>query len=195
MTTLLLSSGVPMLLMGDEFLRTQNGNNNPYCQDNELSWLSWQRDERQTKFHEFVRDLIHLRKSEAVFEYRHFFTGERCPVSGKKDLAWYSPKGVEFTQSDWENPDLHALGMLLSGVSIHEYDHRGDILRGNSLLLLFNASWQSVSFLLPWASFLHPWELVVDTNEEKPFLKQRLSRFKRSYDLAPWSLAVLRFYE
>jgi glycogen operon protein len=102
---------------------------------------------------------------------------------------------VELTEGDWANPDLHTLGMLRSGVSLLERDDEGAQIRGNTLLLLLNAQWKAVSFMMPWASFLHPWELVLDTSLEEPMPNRRLSRFKRSYDLAPWSVALLRFYE
>lgn len=193
LATLLLSSGVPMVLAGDELGHTQRGNNNPYCQDNELSWLSW--DSEDTELLDFVRDLIRLRATEPVLEYRHFYTGERCPYTGRKDLAWYRPDGYELEAQDWAESRLHTLGMLRCGVATHEHDKEGRLKKGDTLLLLLNAQGEEVSFMLPWASFLHPWELVIDTSVGTHTRHERLSRFKRSYELAPWSVVLLRFHE
>ena len=110
MSTLLLSFGTPMMLAGDELAHTQFGNNNPYCQDNVLTWIAWEAiTEENRGFVRFVKKLVHLRKKLKIFERRHFFTGRPVNRSGIKDIAWYTENGVEFAQADWHNAGRKSL--------------------------------------------------------------------------------------
>src|SRR5690606_34870803 len=120
MATLLLSQGVPMILGGDEIARTQRGNNNAYCQDNELSWYDWRLGARERSFLEFVRQLVAFRQAHPTFRRRHFLTGEAAGGATIKDVSWWHPEGHEMGEGDWHNGDLHALGMMLSGQGLQE---------------------------------------------------------------------------
>src|ERR1700683_5833420 len=117
--TLLLSQGVPMLLAGDELGRTQGGNNNPYCQDNETSWINWELDPKQRDFLEFVERIIALRRSHAIFSRRHFLTGKQVAGETFKDIAWFTPAGSEMTDSDWQQGYARCLTVHLSGAAGH----------------------------------------------------------------------------
>ncbi len=125
LTTLFLSQGVPMLTAGDEFARTQDGNNNAYCQDNELSWLSWERTEEQEQLLQFTRQLIAFRRDHPVFRRPKFFQGRRIRGSEIKDVMWFNPGGNEMTDEEWTSPFVRSLGMLLSGDSIDVLELRG----------------------------------------------------------------------
>ncbi len=161
--TLLLSQGIPMIRAGDELSRTQNGNNNAYCQDNELSWLDWELDDERTAFLDFVRAIVALRASEPVFRRRTFFQGR--PIRGGiKDLYWLSPSGAEMTDEDWHSGWAACFGMLLVGDEIDETDDHGNELAGDSFLLIFNASGDDVEFHLPARDGGGSPVLVVDTS-------------------------------
>src|SRR3712207_6283901 len=118
LTTLLLSQGVPMITAGDEWARTQNGNNNAYCQDNEISWLEWEHTEEQNQLFEFTRRLIQLRREHPVFRRPKFFQGRRIRGSEIKDVMWFNPGGNEMSDEEWASPFVRCLGMLLSGDTI-----------------------------------------------------------------------------
>jgi isoamylase len=165
LATLMLSLGTPMLLGGDELSRTQKGNNNTYCQDNELNWLDWnlQDDPEKEAFLAFTQRLIHLRKNEAVFRRATFFRGEPSHHSGINDIIWFSPAGHDMTLQDWHNPSLRALGILMEGTAIESMDKDGDWLVGNTLLLLINGQGNALSFQVPSHRAHHYWELVLDT--------------------------------
>jgi len=117
LTMLFLSQGVPMLLGGDEFGRTQKGNNNAYCQDNEISWLNWQWDEKQNRLFEFTKKLIQLRREHPAFRRPKFFQGRRVPGGEIKDVMWFNPGGNEMSEEEWTSPFFRCIGMLLSGDS------------------------------------------------------------------------------
>jgi glycogen operon protein len=112
---LFVSNGVPMLLAGDEIGRTQRGNNNAYCQDNEISWVDWTLDERKKSLLAFTRRLIKMRREQPVLKRRRFFRGQHIWDSDLKDLAWFRPDGTEMTQEDWAHPFVRSLGYLLGG--------------------------------------------------------------------------------
>jgi glycogen operon protein len=147
--TLAFSQGVPMLSHGDEIARTQCGNNNAYAQDNELTWVHWDLDERRKQLLAFTRKCLNLRHAHAVLRRRHFFRGEPTTKGGEKDLSWLKPNGEEMTNGDWHNADNHALGMLIYGDATDETDDRGRPIKGDTLLLLFNASNEVVDFNMP----------------------------------------------
>jgi isoamylase len=149
LATLLFSQGPPMLTAGDELGRTQRGNNNAYCQDNELSWLDW--DNADAELQAFVRRLVALRKRHPGFRRRSYPKPE--------DVIWLSPKGKPMTEGDWNNPEVRALGMLLLGKRLAERDDHGVPVEDDDLLLLMNADKAVVEFRLPDAG----WQLVLDT--------------------------------
>ena len=148
MATLLLSQGVPMILGGDELSRTQKGNNNAYCQDNEISWYDWTMTPRQELFLTFMRQLVKFRQSHPSFRRRHFLRGT-ASQDATRDVSWWHPEGREMNEGDWHNSDLHTLGMLLSGEGLHEVDWRCRPITDETFLVLFNGGPRSARFTLP----------------------------------------------
>jgi glycogen operon protein len=163
LTTLFVSNGVPMLLAGDEIGRTQRGNNNAYCQDNEISWLDWNLDERRKSLLAFTRRLIKMRMDQPVLKRRRFFRGQHIWDSDLKDLAWFRPDGTEMTQEDWAHPFVRSLAFLLGGDAIATTDAVGNKVVGDALLILMNAHQEPVEFVLPAIQWGSDWEILVDT--------------------------------
>jgi glycogen operon protein len=160
--TLLLSQGVPMMLAGDELSHTQQGNNNAYCQDNEISWLDWELDAEGAAFLAFARQVIALRAGEPVFRRRGFFQGR--PIRGDvKDISWLDPSGAEMSDEDWSTGWAEAFGVLLEGGEIDETDAHGLPITGDSFLVLFNAAANGVTFAAPAQLAGRPLVPVLDT--------------------------------
>ncbi|MET9507893.1 glycogen debranching protein GlgX [Streptomyces flavidovirens] len=163
--TLMLSQGVPMLSHGDEFARTQRGNNNAYCQDNELSWVHWpDKEAEEGSLHAFTRAMVWLRRDHPVFRRRRFFHGR--PVEGThddlSDIAWFTPDGKEMAQRDWQAAHAKALTVFLNGHAISEPGPRGERISDDSFLLMFNASAKDLHFTVP-VNHGKQWQVVVDT--------------------------------
>ncbi|MGW5198424.1 glycogen debranching protein GlgX [Streptomyces spiralis] len=168
--TLMLSQGVPMISHGDEFARTQQGNNNAYCQDNELSWVRWpEPGEQPGELLEFLRAMARLRSRHPVFRRRRFFHGR--PVEGThdelSDIAWFTPEGAEMTQRDWDSARASALTVFLNGHAISEPGQRGERITDDSFLLMFNAAPKPLDFVVPVDHGRH-WQVVVDTARTDP---------------------------
>jgi isoamylase len=163
LATLLLSQGVPMLLGGDELGRTQHGNNNAWCQDNDLSWFSWELDEHQHELVEFARRLIFMRRRHPVFRRRFFLEGRSVSGSGLPDVWWFRPDGRQMARRDWQAQDVRTLGMFLNGDELHEATARGEPITDESFLLLFNAHYEPVTFALPARRFGARWKLELST--------------------------------
>ena len=163
LATLFLSQGVPMLVAGDEMGRTQKGNNNAYCQDNELSWVNWELNEKQRQLLEFTARITKLRREQPVLSKRRFFRGAHIWDSELKDLAWFRPDGKEMKREDWEKPYVRSLAFLLGGDAIATPDDEGHRIVGDTLLVLLNAHHEPITFLLPALEWGADWELVVDT--------------------------------
>ena len=161
LTTLFCSQGVPMLLAGDEFGRTQDGNNNPYCQDNEVSWLDW--EHADSGLLEFVRELSNLRRKHPVFRRRRFFRGQPAGHPEIPDIVWFTPSGSEMGNQEWSTPRAHAMAVFLNGDALTESGPQGEQVRDDSFLLLFNPSLDRVSFMMPEPSYGRAWEIEVDT--------------------------------
>ena len=164
LATLLLSQGVPMLLAGDEMGHTQRGNNNAYCQDSELTWLHWDITREDKELFHFVRYLIHLRKKHPILRRRHFFQGVDIAGVGVKDLTWLTPTGEEMTQEEWQKHFARCLGLFLAGDAIDEQDERGQQIRDDNFILLFNAHHEDIPFTLPAEPSYARWEVLVDTS-------------------------------
>jgi isoamylase len=192
LATLLLSQGVPMLLAGDEIGRTQQGNNNAYCQDNEISWMDWQIDRPRRELLAFTQFLIELRQSHPVLWRRKFFQGRSLRGSEVKDLTWFRPDGKEMNDEDWGNPFARCLGLRLAGDAIDEVDDRGNRITDDTLLILLNAHYESIPFILPAHRARIRWELVFDTREPTGRRRQRPLRGGEAYELEARSLALLR---
>src|SRR5437016_4864071 len=171
LTTLFLSQGVPMLPGGDEWGRSQNGNNNTYCQDNEISWLNWERDEKQNQFVEFTRKLIQLRSDHPVFRRPKFFQGRRIRGSEIRDVMWFNPGGSEMSEEEWTSPFVRCLGMLLSGDTMDVLNFEGEPIRDDTFLLLINAHYEPIPFVLPGQEHIE-WQLVLDTMDPNGFLME-----------------------
>ena len=161
--SLFVSQGVPMLVAGDEMGRTQKGNNNAYCQDNELSWVNWELNASQRSLLEFTARMSKLRREQPVLSKRRFFRGGHIWDSELKDLAWFRPDGKEMRKEDWEKPYVRSLGFLLGGDAIATLDDQGQRIVGDTVLVLMNAHHEPISFLLPAIEWGADWELVVDT--------------------------------
>jgi isoamylase len=164
LATLLLSQGVPMLLGGDEMGRTQHGNNNAYCQDNELSWFDWRLDERRKSLLEQTRRLIALRRKHPVLRHTRFLMGDFIWHSELKDLAWLRSDGAEMNPEDWQRSWIASLGLMLGGDAIRMLDERGQRVVGDGVLVLLNAHHEPVTFRLP-EQFGGRWLLELDTAE------------------------------
>ncbi|MFJ9947393.1 glycogen debranching protein GlgX [Kitasatospora sp. NPDC091207] len=171
--TLLLSQGVPMLSHGDELGRTQEGNNNAYCQDNELAWVHWpEGDGPEARLLEFTQGMIWLRRDHPVFRRRRFFHGR--PVSGRPaghyedltDIAWFTPSGEEMTKRNWGASYAKSLTVFLNGYAISEPDRRGGRIVDDSFLLMFNAHFEQLEFTVP-ADHGQEWQVVVDTAQPR----------------------------
>jgi isoamylase len=163
LVTLFLSQGVPMLLGGDELARTQRGNNNAYCQDNELSWFDWELGEPQHRLLEFTEGLIRLRAEHPVFRRTQFLTGETGLGSGLPDSWWFRTDGRKMTRRDWGNGDLRTIGLFLNGGEIPSRTPDGEQMADDSFVVLFNSQPEAAAFLLPPRRFGTRWELVLST--------------------------------
>jgi glycogen operon protein len=159
LATLLCSQGVPMLCAGDEFGRTQLGNNNAYCQDNAINWIDWSLAQKNAELLQFVRQLIHLRRQAPGLRRDTFLKGARGPGHEHKDVSWRHPAGNELDAGEWHDADARAIGVLIG----HAFaDLHGDM-QGH-LFLLCNAGDQSIRFVLPMPQRSIEWRLAFDTS-------------------------------
>jgi isoamylase len=165
LTTLLLSQGVPMMLGGDELGRTQRGNNNAYCQDNELSWFEWDLNERQRRLLDFARRLIRVRLAHPVFRRTQFLTGSSSQAAGLPDSWWFRPDGRRMTRHSWVDPELRAVGLFLNGDEIPTRTPEGEQVVDETFVLLFNGHHERVTFVLPPRRFGQRWQLELSTAE------------------------------
>jgi len=161
--TLILSEGVRMLVGGDEMGRTQQGNNNAYCQDNEVSWVNWDLNQRDKNLLAFTRHVLDVFHSNPVLRRRTFFTGRPIATDGEKDLAWIRPDGQEMTDDDWANQGNQVLAMLIHGQATDEVDERGRPVKGETVMLLLNGGSRSRFFALPRHEEPGIWQEVVNT--------------------------------
>jgi isoamylase len=163
MTTLILSQGVPMLLAGDELSQTQQGNNNTYCQDNELTWLNWELTEEQQDFCDVVRAVIQLRRTHPVFQRRKFFQDRAIHGEDVHDIAWFESSGQEMSEEAWNSGYVRCLGVQLAGDLIGDRDERGEPVRDDTILLLLNAHYEAIPVTLPVRGAGQEWERLLDT--------------------------------
>ncbi|MDB5297196.1 MAG: retaining isoamylase [Phycisphaerales bacterium] len=188
--TLMFSEGVPMMWGGDELSHTKNGNNNTYCQDNELTHASWELDEGKRKFLDFVRTCTRIWREQPVLQRRKFFVGRPIRGSEIKDISWFGPDGNEMDDSAWQRGDVHTLGMRLAGDLIDETGERGEPIVGDTLLLLLNNHWEERPFVLPATKPEHVWETMIDTRD--PDAPHRTIRGGDKFPLFGRSLVLLR---
>ncbi len=166
LATLLLSQGVPMLCGGDEMGRTQNGNNNAYCQDNETSWYNWESNELPQRLLEFTRQLIQFRKYHPNVHRRKFFQGRRIRGSDINDITWLRTDGQQMTDEEWSASWMSVFGMLLVGEACGEVDDKGEPVKDDTLLILFNAHHEPVEFTLPSFNADIGWRVIFNTTVE-----------------------------
>ena len=186
LATVLLSQGVPMLLAGDEMGRTQNGNNNVYCQDGELSWVDWSLDDARRALLDFTARAIGLSR-HPVFRRRGFLQGRDIRGEGVKDITWVTPEGGEMSDQTWQLSYARCLGMLLAGDAILERDARGRTIHDDDFLVLFNAHHEPIDFVLPEGRDPGGWQVALDTARDPA----PAERFSARYPLEGRSLAVL----
>ncbi len=190
LTTLLLSQGVPMLLGGDEIGRTQQGNNNGYCQDNELSWHDWAHVDGPLL--EFTRRLVQFRRAHPVFRRRRWFQGRAIHGQGVSDVGWFNPDGVQMTEDHWGEGCARSLGVFLNGKAIPHPDARGRRITDESFYLLFNAHHEPLAFRLPRGPWGRRWVAVLDTRQERVEEDDRVWDAGEEVEVEARSLMVLR---
>jgi isoamylase len=191
LATLFLSQGVPMMTAGDEYGKTQRGNNNAYCQDNETSWLSWKRPPDGEQLTEFVKQLIRFYLAHPLFHRSKFYQGHSIRGSDLKDVNWLNSEAGEMTEAEWNDPELRRLGILLSGDLSDERDPHGKPVGDDTFLLLLNAHHEAIDWVLPTTKGAD-WQLIMDTIDENGFVAKR-PRFDMGSRLAvqPRSLCLL----
>lgn len=189
LATLFLSQGVPMMLGGDEMARTQKGNNNTYCQDNELSWHNWNLNDRQQSLLEFTRHLIHLRKSHPIFRRKRYFQGRKLYGSEMKDIQWIQPNGEEMTEEAW-NSNINVIGVLLSGEAMDEVDEQGERIQDDTFILLLNAFHEPIPFHIPGEHLR--WEIVFNTYMRDLKKSEKLVKGGTQFPLEGRSVVLMR---
>jgi isoamylase len=195
MATLVLSQGVPMLNAGDEFARSQFGNNNTYCQDNELNWFNWNWDDDAKSLFDFTKKLIRYRKEHPVFRRPKYFKVRRIRGLEVKDIMWFSPSGAEMNEQDWKSGFAKCIGMMISGSTNDVRDSKGESIRDDTFLMLCNAHYEPLTFILPGREE-NRWELVVDTNNERGFVRQqKIVPAGDEVELVDRSLCLLKLSE
>ena len=188
MTTLLVSQGVPMILHGDEFGRSQGGNNNAYCQDNDISWMKWNLAPRERQMLEWTRRAVQMRRDHPVFRRRRYFQGRAIRGAGVKDISWLQPDGSEMTDEAWDN-DTRIIGVYIAGAAADLVDERGDPATDDNVLLLLNPTDDDVDFTLPTLGKRRTlWRIEADTARPR---EQRRAVRGDVYKLERRSMAVL----
>lgn len=190
LATIIFSQGVQMILAGDEIGRTQHGNNNAYCQDNEISWIDWDLDQSKLELLSFTKKLIGILHRHPVLHRRHFFQGRKILGSEVKDLTWFRPDGKEMAEEDWKNPETRCIGLRLAGDAIEEVDARGNRILDDTLLILLNAHYEPVQFVLPAHRPKMRWGVLVDTREATGRRPHRPMGGGVPYNLEGRSLAI-----
>jgi len=165
LTSLFLSQGVPMLVAGDELGRTQKGNNNAYCQDNEISWMDW--ENMDVRLQKFTSRLIRFRLNHPVFCRHKWFQGRPIKGKGITDIEWFLPEGSVMTEEHWNTTYAKSLGIFLSGDGIRSKSGRGEVIKDDSFYLMFNAHYDPVDFFLPEEKWGAHWVKILDTYEGK----------------------------
>ena len=191
MATLLLSQGVPMICSGDEYGRTQLGNNNGYCQDNEISWFNWEWEDKHRDFFDFTCKMIAFRQKSPIFHRRRFFHGRHIQGEEVKDIRWIRTDGQDMTNEEWSTSYVRSMGMLLNGQVMEEVDEKGNIIKDGIFLVLANAYWEPVEFTLPKNGKTSLWEMLMDTaNPEGSFNSHKIKENK--YVVHSRSLVLLQ---
>ncbi len=183
LATLILSQGIPMLLGGDEMARTQRGNNNAYCQDDEISWYDWSLAEANAEQVEFTRRLIELRSAHRIFRRRRWFEGRSIRGSAEHDIAWFTPQGTTMTEEDWNVGYAKSIGVFLNGEAMAEPDARGERVVDDTFLWLVNAHFEPLVFTLCTEEWGASWTRIFDTSEPRGGFDEEGLIFGASEDL------------
>jgi isoamylase len=192
LATLILSQGIPMLLSGDELGCTQKGNNNAYCQDNEISWRDWNLEENNEDLVNFTRELVYFRHQHPVFRRRKWFQGQAIHGQGVSDIAWFNPDGNEMTSDQWEVGYAKAIGVFLNGNQLPSVGPKGERISDDSFLLFFNAHYETIEFTLPICMQDREWVVVIDTKEPRFVQEDRIYTGDHAVPVVARSLVVLR---
>jgi len=179
-----------MLAAGDEMGRTQRGNNNAYCQDNDISWLDWDLSPRQQDLLAFTRYALGLFTSQPVLKRRFFLRGRNLNGGERKDVAWFDPGGEEMAGDAWQAPTARTLAFRLDGTQIQEHDAQGDRIVGDTLYIMFSAQPEAVLFVFPDERSTERWERLLDTSRDDWAAREVVSA--RGYLLAPRAVAAFR---
>ena len=190
LATMFISQGVPMLLHGDEVARTQLGNNNTYCQDNEAAWVSWDLAPRQKRMLEWTRRLIAFRAAHPVLTRRKFFHGRPTRGAGIRDIIWFAPSGAEMSEDDWQDSERRSIALFLAGASADMIDARGRPVVDDTLLIIMNAGHEPVDFRLPAPARPERWALALDSAHPDEPAGRLMPAGRRPYTLGARSLAV-----
>ncbi|MFL6060535.1 MAG: glycogen debranching enzyme GlgX, partial [Marmoricola sp.] len=190
MITLCLSNGVPMIVAGDERGRTQRGNNNPYAQDNEISWIDWRPDDAWLEMWDYTRAALALRRDHPALRQRHWFEGRPAIKGGPKDLAWIHPAGREMDGDDWHDGDLRVIGMFVSGEPLRSPGPRGEQLRDSSFLIWLNGSDADCEVTLPENAWVQAGTVVLSTDPD--VVGGTAVRAGETFTLTAQSLVVLQ---
>jgi glycogen operon protein len=193
LATTLLSTGVPMLVAGDELLRSQGGNNNAYCQDNATSWVGWELSDDATRMQEFVGELVRLRRKSPVLRQRDFFDGRPAPTGdARKDLAWFRSDGAEMTADDWHSPGTVTLAMYLDGLGLRQRGPQGERVTDDSYLLVLHAAGTDTEFTLPGAEWSTSYKVVFDTAADSRLAEETTYKAGAAVSMLSHSLLLLR---
>ena len=190
--TMLFSQGVSMIYGGDELSHSKNGNNNTYCQDNKITWLNWELDERRKAFLGFAKACTTIWSEQPTLQRRNFFQGRALRGSDVKDISFFEPGGYEMSDKDWSTGFAKCLGMRLAGDLISDVDERGEPIKGDTLLLLINAHWEELPFTLPETQGGDVWQTLIDTADPDRRVDVRIRPGKEQFPLYGRSLALLR---
>jgi len=195
LATLMLSQGIPMLLLGDELGRSQQGNNNSYCQDNEISWLDWNLTAENSALLDFTRQLVHLRRQHPIFRRRKWFQGRAIHGSGVHDIGWFNADGSEMTQEQWYNGFTKTISIFLNGEELIAPGAKGERIIDDSFLLFFNTHYEMIEFTQPTGLQAWEWEVVIDTKEPRFVAAGNLYKGNKPVPVTERSLVVLRRME
>jgi glycogen operon protein len=182
-----------MMVAGDEAGRTQQGNNNAYCQDNEISWLHW--DQLDHELLHFTQQLIHFRLKHPAFCRRRWFRGHPVDTSTVKDIAWFLPDGKEMTDENWDTDFARSLGVYLNGLGLGSRNAKGQPIIDDSFYIIFNAHHDSLSFTLPPASYGEQWHVVLDTGQPEVKEKRHMYKYNSTMQIGGRSIVILVYEE
>lgn len=187
--TLFLSQGVPMISHGDEFGRTQQGNNNVWCQDNETAWMDWNWNGNQKQLFEFTKKMIALRKTYPVTHCRKFLKNRPGKELVAKDVKWFNTDGVDMSSEEWESGYIRCMGVLLNGELMNDADQLGKPISDKTLLILFNSYWEEVSFRMPQKELSSQWKILFDTDSDPGW--EHVEIITNTYQIQPRSMVLL----